>query len=592
MRTRPLVRLLAAAAVAISAATVVSTGSNVGAAGRGVAAAAPADGSATDQIIVTLDRPGRRLGQAGVVAAAGLGARSIRSFGESAEIVKLPSPRSGRDLESVMQSLAARPGVRRVEADQIMRVTNDPLSGQQWDLAAPTSDVEGIDVDAAWAVTTGSPTIRVAVIDTGYLPHEDLDGRIVGGYDFISDSRIANDGDGRDTDARDPGDWITSQESRRGFFRGCTAGDSSWHGTHVAGTIGAKTGNGVGMAGINQVSQIVPVRVLGKCGGYTSDIVDGMIWAAGLPGTSAGDNPDPARVLSLSLGGGGACSTVYQEAIDDITAAGAVVVVAAGNSDRDAAAYSPASCDGVITVAATGKAGDRSYYSNYGGTVEIAAPGGDRLADGGDTILSTLNTGAKGPGADTYVRYQGTSMATPHVSGVVSLMLSAEPGLSPSQVTQILTNSARSFPNDSTCVGICGSGLLDAGAAVAAVAGGTTTTTSSTTATTLESTTSTSAPPTAGPVAFDKISPTDTKDRLKGRVTFSWESSTGATGYEVCVDTITNRQCDADWQPVGGTSARASGLAGGTTYEWQVRALGATATTEADDGDFWTFSTR
>lgn len=584
MRSRTLVRIAAAAAVTVSAVAVVSTATNAGATARGVAAAAPGDGSATDQIIVTLDSPGRRLGHANIVAAAGADARSVRAFGERAEIVKLASPQSGRALDAVMQSLAKRAGVVRVEADQIMRVTADPLADQQWDLDAPTSGVEGIDVDAAWAVTTGSSGIRVAVIDTGYLPHEDLAGRIIGGYDFISDARIGNDGDERDADASDPGDWITSQESRRGFFRGCRVSDSSWHGTHVSGTIGAATNNDIGMAGINQVSQIVPVRALGKCGGYTSDIVDGMVWAAGLPGTSAGVNPHPAQVLSLSLGGGGACSAVYQDAIDAITAAGAVVVVAAGNSDSDAGAYSPASCDSVVTVAATGKAGDRSYYSNFGNTIEIAAPGGDRIADDGDTILSTLNTGATSPAADAYVRYQGTSMATPHVSGVVSLMLSAEPGLSPGQVSQILAASARSFPSGSTCAGICGAGLLDAGAAVAQAAGTTTTTTLATTTTT--------SPPTGGPGDFGKISPADGQGNLKKRVTFSWGTSSGATGYEVCLDTAPNGRCDGTWQAISGTSAQANGLARGTTYEWQVRAVDATASTEADAGTFWTFTTR
>ncbi len=487
-----------------------------------------------------------------------------------------------------MQSLAKRPGVVRVEADQIMRVTADPLASQQWDLAAPSSGDQGIDVAAAWVVTTGSAGIRVAVIDTGYLPHEDLADRFVGGYDFISDARIANDGGGRDSDASDPGDWITSQESRRGFFRGCQVGDSSWHGTHVSGTIGAATHNNVGIAGINQVSKIVPVRVLGKCGGYTSDIVDGMIWAAGLPGTSAGANPNPARVLSLSLGGSGACSAVYQDAIDAITAAGAVVVVAAGNSDSDASAYSPASCNGVVTVAATGKAGSRSYYSNYGNSVEIAAPGGDRLADNGDTILSTLNTGATSPSTDTYVRYQGTSMATPHVSGVASLMLSANPSLSSAQVTQILMASARPFPGGSSCTNICGAGLLDAGRAVAQAAG-TPTTTSSSTSTTTSSTTQ---PPTGLPAAFGKTSPSNGRTGLKGRINFSWGTSTGATSYEVCLDSALNGACDGPWQAVSGTSASASGLAGGTTYEWQVRAKNAAGDTPADGDTFWTFSTR
>jgi serine protease len=584
---RVFLRAGAVAAVALTSLVAISAASNAGAAPRGVAAPAPVDGSATDQVIVTFDRPGKRLGQADL-ADAGAGVRSVRAFGERGEIVKLATPRSGADLEAVMQRLARRPGVELVEPDQIMRhQTSDLLYGQMWSLTPPVAGRQGIDAEAAWPVTTGDPSLNIAVIDTGIVDHADLDGRWHGGHDFISDTNIANDGGGRDADPHDPGDWITSQESRRGFFRGCPVDTSSWHGTHVAGTIGAATENGVGIAGINQQSMIVPVRVLGKCGGYTSDIVDGMRWSAGL---TAGlpSNQHPARVLSLSLGGSGACSATYQDAVDDINAAGAVVVVAAGNSNADAAGYSPASCDGVITVAATGKAGNRSYYSNFGSTVEIAAPGGDRIADADDTILSTLNTGATSPvqDGDTYVKYQGTSMATPHVSGVVSLMLSATPGLTPAQVSQILSSSARSFPGGSTCANVCGAGLLDAGQAVTAAASTATTTTSApppTTATTI---------PAGVPGSLLKQSPSDGKQDVKGAVTFSWSAAANATGYEVCLDIAVNSGCDGTWQAVGGTSARASGLQGGITYEWQVRAVNGAGATEANAGDFWTFTTR
>lgn len=585
-----LARLAAVAAVSISAVAVVAAASDAGATAGGLAGPAPADGSTTDQLIVTLDRPGRRLGQADLAAAAN-GAASFRPFGTRGEVVKLPNRLGGASLDAVMQRLAARPGVVRVEADQIVQTTtNDTEYGQQWDLTSPDTGPVGIDVEGAWATTTGSSSIRVAVIDTGVVDHVDLQGRVVGGYDFIADTRIANDGDGRDADASDPGDWITNQEARRGFFRGCTAGDSSWHGTHVSGTIGAATGNGEGIAGINQVSQIVPVRVLGKCGGYTSDIVDGMRWAAGLGVAGVPANAHPAQVLSLSLGGSGACSSVYQDAIDDVLATGAVVVVAAGNSNGDAGAYSPASCNGVVTVAATGQAGDRSYYSNFGNTVELAAPGGDRLADNGATILSTLNSGTTSPvpGGDVYVTYQGTSMATPHVSGVVSLMLSANPGLSPTQVTQILQATATPFPAGSTCTGICGAGILDAAEAVTAAS-----TTPTTTTTVAPSTT---APPTTAPVGLpgplQKLTPTDGETGVRGKITFSWTASDGATGYEVCLDSAPNGGCDGAWQAVGGTGAQASGLAKGVTYEWQVRAVNGNGSTEADTGTFWTFTTR
>ena len=216
----------------------------------------------------------------------------------------------------------------------------------------------------------------VAVIDTGYRPHADLTGRFVQGYDFIWDPEVANDGDGRDADARDPGDWITSADAASVTFAGCPVENSSWHGTHVAGTIAANTNNGVGVAGVNWQAKILPVRVLGKCGGYTSDIVDGMRWAAGLTVSGVPANANPAKVLNISLGGSGTCSMAEQSAVNDINATGAVIVVAAGNSDADAAAFTPSSCDGVIVVGATDKSGTRAYYSNYGSIVDISAPGG------------------------------------------------------------------------------------------------------------------------------------------------------------------------------------------------------------------------
>ncbi len=330
--------------------------------------------------------------------------------------------------------------------------------------------------------------------------------------------------------------------------------------------------------------------MLGKCGGYTSDIVDGMRWAAGLPVDPVPENQHPAQVLSLSLGGSGACSNVYQSAVDDVTAAGATVVVAAGNSDADAAGYTPASCDGVITVAATGQAGNRSYYSNYGNTIELAAPGGDRLADGGDTILSTVNSGTRSPveGGDSYAKYQGTSMATPHVSGVVSLMLSAQPGLSPAQIDQILRQTATPFPDGSSCTGVCGAGIVDAAEAVAAAAGTNPTTTTSTVATTTTTTTIA-----AGvPGDFGKITPADLATDLKGRIVFTWGSSAGAAGYEVCLDSAPNDSCDGSWTAIGGTSASASGLAKSTRYEWQVRAVNTAGSTDSDAGQWFVFTTR
>ena len=175
---------------------------------------------------------------------------------------------------------------------------------------------------------------------------------------------IANDGDLADGNPADPGDWVTTSETALGYFAGCGASNSSWHGTHVSGTIAAKSDNGIGIAGIASGVKILPVRVLGKCGGFESDVTDGIRWAAGLAVAGAPTNPNPAAIISLSLGGAGACPSAYQTAITDAIAVGAIVVVAAGNSGVDASASAPANCAGVVSVAATGAGGNRSWDSN------------------------------------------------------------------------------------------------------------------------------------------------------------------------------------------------------------------------------------
>ena len=286
------------------------------------------------------------------------------------------------------------------------------------------------------------------------------------GYDFISDTFVANDGNARDSDASDPGDWINPGECGPGDPAAFEA--SSWHGTHVSGTIGARTNNSLGVAGVAFNARIVPARVLGKCGGFTSDIADAIVWTSGGTVSGVPANANPAKVLSISLGGGGACGTTTQNAINSARSRGASVIVAAGNSNANSSNFTPANCSGVVTVAAVGRNGGKASYSNFGATVEVAAPGG---SGGANSVLSTLNAGSTSPGADSYALYNGTSMATPHVSGVVALMLSVKPTLTPDQVTSILQSTARAFP--ATC-SQCGSGIVNANAAVDAAIGGTT----------------------------------------------------------------------------------------------------------------------
>ncbi len=395
-------------------------------------------------------------------ATAGVELTHVRAMSGDAHVLKLPHSMTLAEAEAVARKLNADPSVEYVVPDYRMfpmQVPNDSRYAEQWNYYESAG---GVNLPATWDITTGSASIVAAVIDTGLRPHADIDsnildgsGRVVPGYDFIVDPSVSNDGNGRESDPTDPGDWCPGYS------------DSSWHGTHVAGTIGALSNNGTGVAGINWTSKILPVRVLGTCGGYISDIVDGMRWAAGLSVSGVTDNTTHrANVLNLSLGAAVPCSSTptIQSAINEIVAFGAVVVVAAGNDSANASSFTPAGCNGVISVAATNRAGGRAYYSNYGATVKIAAPGGEQL----DGILSTLNTGTNSPGADSYGYYQGTSMAAPHVTGIVSLMLSVNPALTPDKVLSLIQATARVFPTGTgsaagdCTTALCGPGIINA----------------------------------------------------------------------------------------------------------------------------------
>ena len=398
--------------------------------------------------------------------AAGVPLTYEREMSGDAYVLALPARMPLAEVQAIADSLSALPEVEYAEPDAIMvpmLTPNDPQYPNQWHYSAPGAGHYGINAPAAWDFTTGSPSVVVAVIDTGITNHADLSNRTVPGYDFIADAWTANDGDGRDSDPSDPGDWTTADVC----YSGWKAQSSSWHGTHTAGTIGAASNNGVGVAGVNWASKILPVRVLGRCGGYISDIADGMRWAAGLAVSGVPANTNPAKVLNLSLGGYGACDATYQGAVNAITAAGTTVVVSAGNSNADAINYRPGNCTGVITVAATDRYGERAYYSNYGSIIEVSAPGGETDVSSTNGVLSTLNTGTQGPGTDAYVYYQGTSMAAPHVAGIASLLYSRKPSLTPAEVLTILQNNVTGFPGGSCNTSICGRGIVNAGAAVA-----------------------------------------------------------------------------------------------------------------------------
>ena len=360
-------------------------------------------------------------------------------------VVDLPD----RGLDVMLDKLRATDFIKAVEPDRWVTtqyVPNDPFIPDQYSLMDENDEPAGINLWDALDYTAGAGTV-VAVLDTGYVDHPDLDANRLPGYDMISSSSTAGDGNGRDSDATDVGD----------FAWYCFSFSSSWHGSHVAGTANGVGDNGTGITGIAYEGEFVPVRVLGKCGGTLSDIADGVRWAAGLTVSGTSSNPYPADVINLSLGGSGSCDSYMQDAINDAVAAGSVVVVAAGNSNANAANYTPASCNNIITVASVDQTGGKASYSNYGNVVEIAAPG--------SSILSTIDSGRRTSSGPAYAYYSGTSMATPTVAGVVALMKAANPSLTPADVLNILQSTASPFP--ASCSG-CGAGIVDAEAAVEA----------------------------------------------------------------------------------------------------------------------------
>ncbi len=382
-----------------------------------------------------------------------------------------------------------------------------PQAGQ-WYLQTPGNNTPvtpaSINAPGAWAITGGSRAVVVAVLDTGIrYDHADLQGKLLPGYNMISVPLIAGNQVGRTNNPSDLGDFITqadvdqANQIRPGFFDSCPLAAharSTWHGTQVAGLIGASTHNNLGMAGLGQEVQILPVRVLGKCGGYDSDILDGMRWAAGLAVDGAPRNPFPAKVINLSLGSGGACSAAYSSVIGDLVAMNVLVVAAAGNSEGRAV-QAPGNCPGVVAVTSLNHDGNKSQTASAGSgsDVFIAAPGGDCSAPSGPCdypLLTTFNTGMTVPQAngstytDAYLASVGTSFAAPLVSGTAALMWSVNPALNVSDIKGFLSSSARPFVQtgaaqcnlassspQGTCQctqPTCGAGMLDAGGAVVA----------------------------------------------------------------------------------------------------------------------------
>jgi serine protease len=476
---------------------------------QGSAAARAAD--ITDQIIVKWRESNATVAKSvpqrasKLTSTAGVALQHKRNGWGRTEVYKLDRMMAKAEMQSVLDRLNADPDVEYAVADKrrfAHQLPSDPMVASQWYLLTNTTDTPAATrTDQAWDVTTGSSATIVAVLDTGVRPdHPDLAGKLLPGYDFISDAVIANDTDGgRDPDPTDPGDWVQASD-RTGILANCDLSNSSWHGTRVSSLIAATTNEGAGMAGLGWNARILPVRVLGKCGGRDSDIIAAMAWAAGLPVDGVPVNENPAKIINLSLGGDGACSAAYQSVVNQITANNVLVVASVGN--EGVSVGTPANCDGVLGVSGLRHVGTKVGYSSLGPGADIGAPAGNcvntTVTDATPcvySILAAIDTGPQGPEGPGYTdRVQrpnfGTSFSAPLVSGAVALLHAVNPALTPIQYSAVIMGTANPFPTTSTtttnicrvpttftqgeeCIcttATCGAGMLNTAAAVNSLA--------------------------------------------------------------------------------------------------------------------------
>ncbi|MGX6565558.1 MprA protease, GlyGly-CTERM protein-sorting domain-containing form [Cupriavidus necator] len=412
-------------------------------------------------------------------ARTGIAVTARRAMGGNLQLLQVPDALAA-DPEGAAARLRQDPRIADAVPDRWLKLhdtlPNDSefISRQPYLMGTGTA-VGGVNLPRAWDRSRGSSGVVIAVVDTGILRHPDLAGRVLSGYDFISSDSISNDDQpGRDIDATDAGDYVPEDAtcpnqptpSRR----------NTWHGTRVASVLGALTNNAQDIAGVDWNARILPVRVSGRCGALLSDTVDGMRWAGGLPVPNVPDNSTPARVVNISLGGG-SCSSIEQQAVNDLNARGVVVVAAAGNNGS--AVEAPADCSGVIAVTAHANDGENASYAIVGPQVAISAPGGgcgkSQAGCPAPSVIRTLsNSGTTSLGNYEVSSSAGTSFAAPMVSGVVAMMFAVNGSLTPAQVTAALKSSARPHPSGTYCTtnpGVCGAGLLDADGALAAAAG-------------------------------------------------------------------------------------------------------------------------
>lgn len=383
--------------------------------------------------------------------------------GPRMDVLRMRQIVTAGELDEMLERLNADPAIELASPDlrrKAHALPNDTLVNSQWYLL--DEQVAALRAESAWDLTTGSSGTVVAVLDTGVrFEHPDLlraaqGGKLLPGYDFVSGESTntflaANDGNGRDADPSDPGDWVSSTDLDKPTFENCKAERSSWHGTRVAGVIAAKTANNEGMAGVSWNTWILPVRVMGKCGGRDSDIMAAMRWAAGLEVPGVPTNPYPAKIINLSLGGSGTCTSAYQNVASELAARGVLIVASAGNDSG--AVSAPANCSGVLGVAGVRHVGTKVGFSNLGPSVDIAAPGGNCVSIGGGclfSIITATNLGETTPQGSGYTDQAnfnvGTSFSAPLVAGTAALMHAANARLGVQHLIRRIKQGAMPFP--------------------------------------------------------------------------------------------------------------------------------------------------
>jgi len=569
------------------------------------------DPTATDQVIVkwrdsgvaAVQMPTIEERTARLRATTGAEVQPRRNLYGQLDVLRLSHAMTPYEMGPLLAQIRADPGVEYAEPDGWRFITqstspampNDPhfsagsdangtWNGQWYLLPSSSATPSALSVTSVWPTNAGASSVVVAVIDTGIITaHPDLQGKLLPGYDFVSCDEgnttgtaqcsasgsaatylFANDGGGWDPDPSDPGDWITSADIGLPLFQnaGCTTtASSSWHGTRVAGIIGALANNAIGIAGIAPATMLLPIRAIGVCTGRVSDIAAAITWAYGGSVTGAPANPNPANIINLSLGAAQPCSATEQDAVSGAIAANVLVVGAAGNLGGPVNA--PANCNGVLSVAGIREAGTKVGYSSLSSAdaaVSIAAPAGNcvNIVTTEPCVFSIETTSDAGtttpsptPGFYTYALLNpaylsaggnpenegsvGTSFSAPMAAGVAALMLAASPAMTPAQLIARMQSSALAFPSSSSttstacqlaattvdsttglytdtsknveCVcstATCGAGMLNAASAVTAASG-----------------------------IFVQISPSSTTGNIGQHITLNGSGSTAATGFTI-----------------------------------------------------------